>query len=277
MATEATVRSTQACDGVELRYEVLGEGEPVMFLHGGMAGRDAFDRQRPLADHFRLVLRDLRGHNRCAWGDPPDYGLETTEHDDLLRVLDAEEIERAHLVGHSSGGAIAFAFARRCPDRVRRIVLIEPTLLALAAVSSQPDADSLTRRLRELIGVAGRQGNRPALRGLLDTMAGAGWEERTRPATLAQLHAAAPIVVPHLQALLDLQVSPEDVQELAPRVLYLFGAETVWTYRAIAGVIAGLVPPEHCQVFEDAGHGVHRQRAAEVNDLIRRFLGGSDA
>ena len=46
-------------------------------------------------------------------------------------ILDAEGAARVHLIGHSTGGAVGFAFARRFPERLDRMVLIEPTLLAL--------------------------------------------------------------------------------------------------------------------------------------------------
>src|SRR5712692_8361112 len=110
---EAGLKYTPATDGTVLQYEVDGTGEPVVCLHGGLDGRNSFRRQREtLSGGFRFVLRDLRGHNGSEWRQPDDYGIETTEVDDIVRVLDAEGIERAHLLGHSSGGAIAFAFAR---------------------------------------------------------------------------------------------------------------------------------------------------------------------
>ncbi|MGI8550711.1 MAG: alpha/beta fold hydrolase, partial [Dehalococcoidia bacterium] len=60
----AELRQVRATDGTVLPYETLGGGEPVVFLHGSLNGRDSFDRQREaLSAGYRLILRDLRGHN----------------------------------------------------------------------------------------------------------------------------------------------------------------------------------------------------------------------
>ena len=125
-------RFARARDGTVLKYEVAGAGEPIVFLHGGFVSRSAFARQRDaLADKFRIILRDLRGHGGSTCTIPADYAIDTTEVTDLLAVLDVEGIERAHIVGHSTGGAIAFCFALAHPERTGRLVLLEPSLVSL--------------------------------------------------------------------------------------------------------------------------------------------------
>src|SRR5947207_3414 len=121
------MRSVAAPAGVKIEYEVVGAGKPVVLLHGGFAGRSTFSRQRSLAEHYRLILPSSRGHDRTDGTLPPAYGFDTSEVDDVCAVLKAEGVDRTHLIGHSSGGATAFAFARRFPQQVDHLVLICPT------------------------------------------------------------------------------------------------------------------------------------------------------
>jgi pimeloyl-ACP methyl ester carboxylesterase len=78
---------------------------------------------------FRLVTYDLRGHGYSPV-TPEGYTTEQMACD-LLHVLDGLGIERAHLVGHSFGADVCLHFALLHPDRVDRIVAIEPGLAAL--------------------------------------------------------------------------------------------------------------------------------------------------
>lgn len=101
-------------------------GEPLVALHGvtGHGARWRRTAERHLADRYTLAP-DLRGHG-CSPHLPP-WGVE--QHvEDVLAVLDAEGLETIDLVGHSYGGMIAVHLARTAPDRVRRLVLLDPAI-----------------------------------------------------------------------------------------------------------------------------------------------------
>jgi len=132
------IRAVKADDGVELHYEVLGDGPPVVLLHGVLVGRFAFSRMREaLSENYQMILPSSRGHDGTEMTFPADYGFATSEVRDLSAIMAAEGLDQVHLVGHSSGGATAFAFARDCPERVDRLVLIEPTLVNAAEVADR--------------------------------------------------------------------------------------------------------------------------------------------
>lgn len=100
-------------------------GSPVLALHG-VTGHG--QRWRVLADalpELRLLGVDLRGHGRSDW--TPPWGIE--QHvTDVLATMDALGLDRVPLVGHSFGGAIAIHVARTAPERVERLVLLDPAL-----------------------------------------------------------------------------------------------------------------------------------------------------
>jgi pimeloyl-ACP methyl ester carboxylesterase len=117
--------SSHMIDVVGRPTEVLsaGDGEPVVFLHGGgiVEGFDCFD---PLAEDFRVIAPLRPGYGATAL-DPPLSGRDA-EAEHVRDVLDALGIERTVLVGHSLGGWLAATVAARYSDRVSALVLGAP-------------------------------------------------------------------------------------------------------------------------------------------------------
>lgn len=111
VAQNIETRSVLSKDGVKLEYDVVGQGEPIVFLHGLFTGRAGFSKQHELANRWRLVLPSTRAHDGTEGRIPPDYSFRT-ELNDLLAVLDTEHLDYFNVVGHSSGGTLAFALAR---------------------------------------------------------------------------------------------------------------------------------------------------------------------
>jgi pimeloyl-ACP methyl ester carboxylesterase len=113
-------------DDVRIRYEVVGSGPPLL-LHPGFAssGEDWVEDGyvAGLQDRFRLILLDPRGQGQSD--KPPDPAAYTRTHrvTDILTVLDAEGIDRAHFWGYSMGGWIGYAVGAHAPHRLRSLVL----------------------------------------------------------------------------------------------------------------------------------------------------------
>jgi lipase len=101
------------------------DGRPVLAMHG-VTGHGA--RYRVLAQALpgvRVHAADLRGHGRSPW--TPPWGIE--QHvADVLGVLDGLGLDRVPVIGHSFGGAIAVHLARSAPERVERLVLLDPAI-----------------------------------------------------------------------------------------------------------------------------------------------------
>lgn len=108
-----------------LSYDDVGDGPPVVLLHGVLAHRGVFGRLADrLAAERRVINVDLRGHG--ASGPAEDYEIGSFS-DDLERLLDALDLPAVTLLGWSMGGAIAIDFALRFPARVRQLVLVATT------------------------------------------------------------------------------------------------------------------------------------------------------
>ena len=109
--------------GVAYYYELHGQGEPLLLLHGGLGSIDMFGPLLPiLAEHREVVAVDLQGHGRTTLGDR-EFDLDDMG-DDMAAILDRLGYEQVDVMGYSLGAGVSFRLAVRHPDKVRRLVLV---------------------------------------------------------------------------------------------------------------------------------------------------------
>jgi pimeloyl-ACP methyl ester carboxylesterase len=110
-------------DGLKTYYEVHGQGEPLLMMHGGFGSADSVSRlTAALATRFRVIVPERRGHGHTAdVAGPITYDLMT---EDTIAFMSALGIQKAHLVGYSDGGILCLLIAMRRPDLVGKIVPI---------------------------------------------------------------------------------------------------------------------------------------------------------
>jgi pimeloyl-ACP methyl ester carboxylesterase len=111
--------------GVRLHCIVEGEGPLVVLLHGFPETSRAWRKQIPeLAKRFRVVAPDLRGYG----GSDKPKGIAayrtSVVADDIARLIQEFDAERAHVVGHDWGGGVAWTLATRHPDVVNRLAVL---------------------------------------------------------------------------------------------------------------------------------------------------------
>lgn len=123
---EGPVTGFVEVDGRKLAYATLGtEGDDVVLVHGYGGDKNSWlFVQEPLAKTKIVHALDLPGHGEST-KDVGDGSLDTLA-DAVLGFLDARGIGKAHLVGHSLGGAIVTKAAAKAPDKIERLTLIAP-------------------------------------------------------------------------------------------------------------------------------------------------------
>lgn len=143
-ADGATARSA---DGVPIRFQVSGKGEPaVVLVHGWAFDHHVWDGQvQQLAKRYRVVTLDLAGHGesgraRSAW-TMAAFG------EDVKAVVEAVGLKDVVLVGHSMGGPVVLEAARRMPERVKGIVLVD-TLLNVEERTPPNEIEAFAARLK---------------------------------------------------------------------------------------------------------------------------------
>ena len=248
-----------------LRFLKLGDaaGEPVLFLHGYGADLNnwLFNQPAVAANHTTYAL-DLPGHGGSAKavGDGTIASLAAA----VLAFMQSQDIAKAHLVGHSMGGAVALALATGQPGKVASATLVCPAGLGLEIAMDYIDG---------FIGASRRKKLEPVLQMLVanpDLVTGEMIEDVLKYKRLDGVDAA-------LRTLRD-ALFPGGKQGL---VLKDRLAEAQVPIQVLWGRQDRVVPASHGQdlparvqvtVFEDAGHLAHMEKAGEVNAAIEALL-----
>src|SRR2546428_5222313 len=120
---QANAYDVAQVNGIELGYRVVGEGEPLILLHGGFGSLDMFGPNVGLLAAGRQVIGvDLQSHGRSPATDRP-MRFETMA-DDIEALIRSLGFERAAIMGFSLGGAVGLRTAIQHPDVVERLVLV---------------------------------------------------------------------------------------------------------------------------------------------------------
>lgn len=133
---------------VRIRYEETGTGEAILLHHGFSDSLESWEELGwvdGLKPRYRVVRLDARGHGKSDKPHDAEAYAMNERIGDVLAVLDALEIERAHFVGYSLGGRVGWELAGAHPDRVQSLVL----------GGAHPFAQSMESYRRGTLGGAG--------------------------------------------------------------------------------------------------------------------------
>jgi pimeloyl-ACP methyl ester carboxylesterase len=272
-------------NGAEIAYEVTGDGEPVLLIHGAFVA----DAMRPLAeqlDGYRVIRYHRRGYGESGGGVGPDVATHAADARALLEHLDATP---AHIIGHSYGGSAALALAASAPDAVRSLVLLE------AATPGQiPSA--------EVIGGALGQVVAPAMEGKLDEavdrflhmVLGRDWRKQTEEILSAAAVEQAladgdDAIVGDLGSLAAFAITGEDAARITCPALIVLGGSTDETVRTglremgietpdvdvfgeMTAVQLTWLPQADVVTLAGINHSLQMQDPSKVADAIEPFL-----
>ncbi|MGV9689135.1 alpha/beta fold hydrolase [Streptomyces sp. NPDC003444] len=267
--------------GKKIFVAEVGQGAPVLLLHGGGPGASGVSNYSrniaELAEEFRVIVPDLPGYGRSSKGIDPDdpFGALATG---IRGVLDRLDLEKAHFVGNSYGGACALRLALDTPERVDRMVLMGPGGIGTTRALPTPGLNSLlnyytgegpSRRKLEtfirdyLVFNAAR---------IPDSIIDARYRDSIDPEVVA----APPLRRPKSpRALWRMDFTRDKrLNRLAVPTLVLWGAEDKVNRPSGGRMLAGRMP--HCDLYEVAntGHWVQWERADLFNRLCADFLAG---
>jgi pyruvate dehydrogenase E2 component (dihydrolipoamide acetyltransferase) len=264
-AESAPEPETIEAGGRRLRYLALGEGEgpPVLFIHGfGGDLNNWLFNQPPLAETHTTYALDLPGHGGSSKEvGTGDVGALTAAVCDFLA---AKGIAKAHLVGHSLGGAICLDLAVNHPERVASVTAIAPAALGPEIAMAYIDGFIGTSRARKLKQVLEMLVHDPAL------VTGDMVEDVLKYKRLDGVDQALNTVAGACFA------GGRQSLELTPRL-----AEIQAPVQVIWGKQDRILPASHSQglpasitvtLLDHAGHLVHMEQAGDVNQLIEALV-----
>lgn len=255
-------------DGGRLYYEVSGEGEPVVLLHGfGCDTRLWDDVAPPLSDRYRVVAYDQRGYGRSTLPNAP-----YAPHDDLIHLLDALDIGRAHLVGLSRGGSVALDATLTGPDRVRSLTLVDSMLGGYRWSAEFRAMNSEAAALARDVGLAEAKAywlGTPLLESAWRTE-GAGERCAAMLADYSGWHWLNADPVRNLRP-----PAIERLAEVAVPTLVVVGEYDIVDFRQIAERLAADIVGARLVVLPGVGHMSNLEDPVTFNQIVLSFLGQS--
>jgi aminoacrylate hydrolase len=250
-----------------LYYERCGAGFPVLFI-SGLSGYASYWREQvpSFAKTFEVVLHDHRGigqsdHSRIS------YTVERMA-TDVIQLMDALGIDKAHVVGHSTGGAIAQVLALEHPERIASIVI----------AASWTKADAYFRRLfalrKEILSHLGPAAYLQAATLLLYP---SHWiarnNERLRQLEAQALATFSPpeIVMSRIDAILAFDRT-EELPRLRTPALIVAAQDDIVTPAYFSEELARLIRGAEIKLFPQGGHFFTQVLPREFNHAVLPFL-----
>lgn len=252
---------TALLNGVELYYEVTGTGDDVVLTHGSWTDADGWSAAvDALADQYRVVTWDRRGHSRSKDGEGP--GSRAEDAADLATLIDHVGDGPVHLVGNSYGSTIALTLVTTRPDLVATAALHEPPLFDLLENSADQAINAALTRFEQHIDIVVKMieaGNHAgSAEYFVDNVAlGPGaWTQL--PDTRRSIMVAN--AATYLDELADPSVLSIEADALATTtvpLLFTQGTESPPLFQAVIEHVASLVPSALMHTYDGAGHLPH--------------------
>lgn len=227
---------------VELAFEAVGDGSPLVILHGLFgAGRNWTRIARALGDRHRVYLPDARNHGASPRGQTMSY---TEMAQDVLALIERERLQRPLLIGHSMGGKTAMTLALEHPQAISGVAVID---IAPERYSNQFSPYMI------------------AMRGL-DAATDERFDWRLNLLAVAMC----------MQELCGFPQQLRHRRYDGP-ALFLAGADSAYVHADSHAGISRLFPRARLEHIDDAGHWVHADQPGALLRALRGWLLGPEA
>lgn len=253
---------------LSLNALTLGNGPPLVILHGLFgSSRNWGSIAQTLGDGWTVHALDLRNHGESPWSDNVDYEEMAS---DVIAYLDAQNIDRAPIIGHSMGGKVAMTAALTHPDRLERLLVADiapvtypPAFGPFIAAMRSLDLSNITRR-----GEAGKFLEQaipdPGIRSFLVqnlTSGPSGLEWRIN---LQALDGGMAYIQAFPIHLLEMQFDGP--------TLFLGGKRSDYIRPEHRATIKQSFPKARIAYIPDAGHWLHAEKPDEFTRVATAFL-----
>jgi 3-oxoadipate enol-lactonase len=260
-------------DRMELQHEVTGSGEPVLLVSLGPIADSFFPfvSQHVLAGHYRLIRYHQRRLDASA---PVPVPVSFAEHAaDAVALLRHLGVEHAHVVGHSSGAAIALQMAHDHPDVVHSLTLLEPPLMAV------PSAGDFLEQAGPALSAYAAGDREQAMKAFMTMVCSLDWETcrahltKHVPGGVEQaLRDADNFFGSYLPALSAWQFGSSQASAIAQPVLSVVGTDTQRLFAESHELLHTWFPQVEDCTIQGVAHLLHLQRPEPVARGVAGFL-----
>jgi len=260
---------TVEAGGRKISYAGAGDsGDVVLLVHGYGGDRNSWlFLQEPLAARHRVYALDLPGHGTSA-KDVGDGSVDLLA-DAVLGVLDAVGSDRAHLVGHSLGGAVVLAAAARSPGRIASLTLFAPAGFGPSINAGYVRGFAAAQTRRELKPLVGQlfADEQLVTRQVVDDLLA----YKRLDGVDAALAALAETLLDGDEQRIDSAAAVRALGEVVP-VTVVWGSADRIIPAEQASSVAAVAPGAAVRVIDGAGHMPHMERPAEAQAAVEETI-----
>ena len=249
---------------INMNYEIIGEGQSLLFIHGlGSSLRDWEDQVPVFSKKYKTIAIDLRGHGETDKPKGP-YGISMFA-DDIAELLKSLKLEPVNVVGISLGGAIGFHLAIDYPELIKSLVVVNMSASLPIKTFKEKQMFFMRILIVKLLGMkkmgevlAKRLFIKPEQEDLRERMA-TRWAENDKKAYISSL-----------KTLKNWSVMGRLHEIKCPTLIV--SADGDYTPLEAKKEYTALIPNAKLVVIEDARHAVTVEKPKEFNSILMDFL-----
>ncbi len=254
-------------NGIELNYEISGNGTPLVLIHGHPFDHTMWRMQVPaFSEKYSVITPDLRGYGKSS------VVVETKFEDyasDVIQLLDFLKVDKFHIMGLSLGGQIIMEIFRQAPNRVLSMVL--------ADTFASPDTPEVKQGRYDVADRLEKEGMHNYAEEVIYKM--------IKPAHVTSMPAVAAFVINMMKASSPVGAAAalraragriNYLKEVFPQIkiptLVIVGQDDEFTPVKMAEEMKANLIDGQLSIIEDAGHMTNMEQPNQFNDIILNFL-----
>jgi esterase len=255
---------------MDLNYRIKGDGPPLLLVHGLFGSLDNLGGLvRGLADQYQTIAMDMRNHGRSPHSNIMTYPAMA---DDLLHLMDKENIDSAHVFGHSMGGKASMQLALNAPDRVKKLIVgdIAPVRYGANHTSvlegMQALADEKPADRRAASALLERYIDDPAVLSFIMT----NWRKNDEGVWSWRLNLHA--IIDQYDGIAAAPSVEDGGSPYSGPTLFIKGNQSDYVTEEYRSEILRLFPNTELRAIEGTGHWFHAEKTELTIRIIKRFL-----
>ncbi|MFN8343389.1 MAG: alpha/beta hydrolase [Spirosomataceae bacterium] len=255
-------------NGTRLYYEIAGQGEALVLIHGLALDTRMWDAQwTAFAKHYKVIRYDVRGFGQSDRAHDPHNPTE-----DLLALLDYLKISKAHLAGLSMGGNIALNFAAKYPERVLKVVAADANIDGFTDYTRE-----LNSMFDKIIGLASRQGWHDEeqaiwLRMPLMRLYAADDKALINLSEITADYNGDHFINPRINPYFGLPTTQELLPNIKALTLVIVGEKDEKSILHIGQMLREKIPNAQQEIIKGAGHLSNMDKPKVFNKAVLQFL-----